>query len=833
MTEQRIGNTSRRNGTGAGEPNRGGRVNQVDELTGEVAALRERLSRLSEASLHINESLDFETVLQEVMHSARALTGARYGMMLLFDDRGWIVDYVSSGGTPEQARRFFEMPDGMTFQKYLCDFERPLRLRDFQSHTRAQGLPVFRPPFPISAVMPYLSAPIRYSGERLGVIYLADKIEEPTLESRIDLMVPEAGTDDGLAFSADDEESLVMFASQAALVISNARTYRDEQRARAYLETLVNTAPVGVLVFDAETTALTSANREAQRIVSDLLLSEGSVQELLDTATYRSADGQQIPNKALPLARALNSNEAVRAEEIIIEAPNGRSVTTVVNATPIRTDAGEMDSVIMTVQDMTPLEELERLRAEFLGIVSHELRTPLTSIKGSATTLLEAQSSLDPAEIIQYHRIINEQADYMRDLIADLIDIVRIETGTLSVNLAALDVPRLVDEARNTFLSAGGRDNIRINCAPDLPPAMADRRRIVQVINNLLSNAERNSHETSVIRVDITREGVHVAVSITDSGKGVPAERLAHLFRKFSHPEGSAQGRDLGLGLAICKGIVEAHGGRIWAESDGPGLGSRFTFTIPASEQHPIRPTARHTPVSANTRRENTGVLAVDDDPRTLKLVRDALTTAGYKPVVTGDPQQAIPLIEETNPGVVLLDLMLPGTDGIELMRDILSVYDVPIIFLSAYDQDELIARAFKMGAVDYIVKPFSPTELAARVKAALRKRAAPSDTYTSGDLTIDYPQHAVTIAGHPVDLTPTEYRLLVELSTNAGIALTHDQLLKRIWGTKRTGDARPLRTAIKNLRRKLNDQANNPKYIITMPHIGYRMPKTTTAAQT
>ena len=123
-------------------------MNQVDELRGEVTALRERLSRLSEASLRINESLDFEMVLQEVMHSARALTGTRYGMMLLYDDRGWIVDYVSSGGTPDQARQFFKMPDGMKFQKYLYNFEEPLRLRDFQSHTRAQGLPCSARRFP-------------------------------------------------------------------------------------------------------------------------------------------------------------------------------------------------------------------------------------------------------------------------------------------------------------------------------------------------------------------------------------------------------------------------------------------------------------------------------------------------------------------------------------------------------------------------------------------------------------------------------------------------------------------------------------------------------------
>ena len=809
-------------------------MRQAGELAAEVEALRERLSLLSEASLRINQSLDLETVLQDVLDSARALTGARYGMILLRDDSGWIVDVVTSGATPEQERLFWEMPDAMAFQRYLDRFDGPLRLRDFHSHTQAQGLPEFRPPFPASSVLSVLSVPIFHRGRRLGVIYVADKGEGPPLdpidqEPRADPVVPEPGTDDEEGFSADDEETLVLFAAQAALVISNARTYGDERRARASLETLVNTVPVGVLVFDAESGALTSANREVQRIVGDVLLPGGSAQKLLEAATYRSADGQEIPHGALLVERALRSGESVRAEEIIIEAPDGRSVTTLVNATPVRSDDGVVESVVATVQDMTPLQELERLRAEFLGVVGHELRAPLASIKGSATTLLEAESSLDRAEMVQYHRIINEQADYMRDLIADLIDVVRIETATLSVNPEALDVHRLLDDAKNTFLSAGGRDNIRIRLAPDLPPVMAERRRIAQVINNLLSNASRNSHETSTIRVDAIHEGVYVAVSVADNGRGVPAERLPDLFKKFSRPEGSDRGRELGLGLAICKGIVEAHGGRIWAESDGPGLGSRFTFTIPTSEQTPARPVAARSQTSGSYRstdENTTRVLAVDDDPRTLKLVRDALTKAGYEPVVTGDPQQAVSLMEEVAPSVVLLDLMLPGTDGFELMRDILAVCDVPVIILSAYGQDDLITRAFEAGAIDYMAKPFAPTELAARVKAALRKRADLPRSYAFGDLAINYTQRSVTIAGQTVDLTPTEYRLLAELAANAGVALTHDQLLQRVWGTARTADARPMRTVIKNLRRKLDDQANSPKYIITVPHIGYRMPK-------
>ena len=142
----------------------------------------------------------------------------------------------------------------------------------------------------------------------------------------------------------------------------------------------------------------------------------------------------------------------------------------------------------------------------------------------------------------------------------------------------------MVDRARNTFLSGGGRNNLDLDLAPDLPLVMADRQRIVQVLGNLLSNAARHSLESSVIRVTAVREDLHVAVTVADEGRGISAERLPHLFRKFSRTDGEGGERAIGgsgLGLAICKGIVEAQGGRIWAESDGPGRGARFTFTIP------------------------------------------------------------------------------------------------------------------------------------------------------------------------------------------------------------------------------------------------------------
>ena len=360
---------------------------------------------------------------------------------------------------------------------------------------------------------------------------------------------------------------------------------------------------------------------------------------------------------------------------------------------------------------------------------------------------------------------------------------------------------------------------------------MADRLRLVQVLGNLIANAARNSPGTSPIRVGAVADGVHVAVSVSDEGRGIPAERVPHLFRKFSRATGEEQGEDTGLGLAICRGIVEAHGGRIWAESGGPGLGATFTFTLPVVEGAgyvspvgPVRRAARFPRRTAGA--EQVRVLAVDDDPQALRYVRETLTQAGFAPVATGDPEEALRLMAEHRPRLALLDLVLPGIDGVDLMQSLLNIARVPVIFLSAYGQEQQIARAFDMGATDYVVKPFSPTELAARIRAALRRQELPepSQPFVLGDLVVDYARRVVTLAGSPVRLTAIEYRTLAELAANAGRVTTYDYLLQQVWEMDVGADLRPVRTVLTNLRRKLGDAADNPFYIHTEPRVGYRM---------
>ena len=408
-------------------------LSEASILRRENELLRERLSKLSEACLRINESLDFDTVLQVVLENACSLTDARYGLITLLDDAGRIQDLVTTGLTEEEHRRLLELPEGMQFfeyLEYLSRTEEPLRLNDFHSHIRALGLPELHPPIVFSSPLTFLAAPIRHRGEDVGAIYVGEKEQEFTLE---------------------DEETLVLFASQAALVIANARRYREERRVRADLETLINTSPMGVVVLDAKTGAVTSINREAARIVSGLHEPDRKAEELLNVLSYRRADGWKFA--PFDLVKELIAGDTVRAEEIVIEAPDGQSVTTLVNGTAIRSEEGEVESVVVTIQDMTQLEELERMRAEFLATVSHELRTPLTSIRGSATTLLDETVAMHPTEMREFYRIILDQSDRMGVLISKLLDMERIETGSLPVDPRPVKVADLVDEARNTFLN--------------------------------------------------------------------------------------------------------------------------------------------------------------------------------------------------------------------------------------------------------------------------------------------------------------------------------------------------------------------------------------------
>jgi DNA-binding response OmpR family regulator len=222
-------------------------------------------------------------------------------------------------------------------------------------------------------------------------------------------------------------------------------------------------------------------------------------------------------------------------------------------------------------------------------------------------------------------------------------------------------------------------------------------------------------------------------------------------------------------------------------------------------------------------------ILAVDDEPRVLKLLKANLESSGYKVLTAADGEEAIDLVERHLPNLVILDLMLPKMDGYAACRRIREFSSVPIIMLTARSAQVDLIHGFEVGADDYLTKPFSVTELLMRVQAVLRRSKWPEEIvsrqgFRTGPIEIDFAQHRVTVDGEPVKLTPTEYRLLAYLASNANRVILHRELLRAVWGPEYGEETEYLRVYMRYLRQKLEPEPSNPRYLLTQPGAGYML---------
>jgi two-component system KDP operon response regulator KdpE len=223
-------------------------------------------------------------------------------------------------------------------------------------------------------------------------------------------------------------------------------------------------------------------------------------------------------------------------------------------------------------------------------------------------------------------------------------------------------------------------------------------------------------------------------------------------------------------------------------------------------------------------------VVAVDDEPGILKLIRMELTDKGYRVVTASNGEDALQIIEHQRPDVVILDLVMPDMSGYEVMRRIRERSSTPVILLTARDRDEDKVRGLDLGADDYLPKPFNPEELSARVKAVLRRSAMAGNAQSVlriDDIEIDLPARVLRKDGHPVDLTRTEWMLLQHLAANAGKVIFNKELLTKVWGPEYTNDLQYLRVWISRLRSKVEADPGNPKIIKTLQGIGYLLDPT------
>ena len=795
---------------------------EAEALRSEVDDLRDMLARLSEASINICENLDAETALQEVVNSVAKLTGARYGTLVTLDPSGGICECYTSGVSEEQRELMTQAQQAPGLLGYLNKAKGPVRLKDVEFHPDSVHLPQSQPP-----LNSFLGIPIRRPGEHVGYLYLTAKEE-------------------GQEFTQEDENMAAMFAAQAASIIFSSRRYEEAHRGKAELEALMDISPVGVSVFDTRIGQVTFLNQEARRVLGRLGVTDVDAENLYESLRFTRTDGREIPFAELPGTRALQTGEIVRAEEIVIHLPNGNRFTTLINCAPLFSGSGEMVSLLSVLQDMTPVEDLEQQRNEFLGMVSEELWTPLTTIKGSAAILrglLEPMNSMESSQLL---RIIDQQTDLMRSQVNSLTELTQIETGSLSVVSEPTDVAGLLEGTCKEYLGDHASVDIKLQIPKGLPTVMADRHRISQVLHNLLRQAGKHTTESSPVQVAASVIDIYVAVSISVEGSysapvSAPSpfnETDVHqLFEKISRDQNNltdllTQGE--GLAFAFCRGVVEAHGGRIRMEVDEQEGSLTLTFTLPSveNEERILIPdfdrVAGELPAAPA---EGAQILVSIEDARMVSSVRRVLTSAGYGMVRASRLDEVEELASSEGTKLILLDIAGREEECFHALRRSRNLLNLPAIVLCDRDDEEYVVRAFDMGADGYMVKPFSSSELIARIKATLRRtnsggEAASSKTFQSGDLLINFDERAVIVSGQPVQLTATEYKLLAELANGAGRVLTQDMVLERVWGPEYSGESQLLRSYVKSLRQKLGDNARDPSYIFTEHGIGYRMVK-------
>jgi two-component system KDP operon response regulator KdpE len=229
---------------------------------------------------------------------------------------------------------------------------------------------------------------------------------------------------------------------------------------------------------------------------------------------------------------------------------------------------------------------------------------------------------------------------------------------------------------------------------------------------------------------------------------------------------------------------------------------------------------------------DRTRILIIEGDMHLLRFLRRALEHAGNETMVTNDADEAVRLAEIEEPDLILLDLQLVGLGSLDLYLELSRLSGAPLIVLTSRKDEAEAVRALKLGADDFIVKPFSLEELTARVETALRRAtlrgAQPQSRQAFGELVIDPWNRLVTVAGSRVSLTATEYRLLAELANAPGRLLTHDELLERVWGAGYAGQYELVRSFVRSLRRKLGDDARHPRFVLAERGAGYRMAQTT-----
>ena len=509
---------------------------------------REYLLQISRA---MTSRLDLPSLLRQILTSVAEIVGAEAGLIALRRGQTDTLAIHASYGIPVALLpRFTPLLTGFPVraEEYgMPDLQARLNLV-----VRAIRLPLHQ----------VIALPLTFEERLLGLIYLF-----------------RGGS---IAFSGNDESVLSSFADQAAIAVRNAQLYQQVSAEKQQLDAIIEHSADGVMIVDTELRVLVF-NRALSQMTgwpADQAIGKPCYQVLaLDAVSGRDLCSVE------PGAVTFEGGEPWVAEGELCR-PAGSRIAVRVTYSPLYDEERRLSRVLANVVDITRFREAEEMKSTFVSVVSHELKTPVSLIKGYANTLAREDADWDKATVREGLQVISEESDRLNHLINNLLDASRIQAGAFSLERGDVSIPRLAGKVVENFRLQTAAHRFILDFAQDFPVISGDEERLRQVFDNLVGNAIKYAPEGGEIRIGGWSDGAQVTVYVADQGIGIPAEEQDQLFQRFYRVDSSLRRKTqgAGLGLYLCRSIVEAHGGRIWLRSE-PGKGTTVFFALPTGEE--------------------------------------------------------------------------------------------------------------------------------------------------------------------------------------------------------------------------------------------------------
>lgn len=508
---------------------------------------------LLQISQALTAQLDLDTVLQMVLQAAAGLLAGQAGLIALRQQGGGFA-IRAVYGLPEALKGYFsalllDIPERADRTNFLI----PGLARKLRQVAQETALPLRQ----------VVALPMSSGRDLVGVLYIF----------RIH----------GSGFTAEERRILNSFADQAAIAVHNAQLYQRLTHQKRRLDAILEYSADGVMVLDP-----------AQRIV----IFNRALGDLTRWPAHEAVGRHHDEivrwhrlETDLDLPRAVAGGWPLTADggprrplyvEGDLQQRSGGMVSVGITYAPLLDREGRLVNVIASVRDISRFREADRLKNTFVSVVSHELKTPVTIIQGYAETLTRPDAEWDPGMVRQGLQAVREEAEKLSGLIDDLLDVSRLQAGAIPLRMEEVDLEQLAHEVVRRFELQSDRHSLSARFVPDFPQVFGDPRRLEQVLSNLVSNAIKYSPEGGRVRIRGSVRPDETVVSVEDEGVGIPATEQGHVFDVFYRVDSplTRETYGAGLGLSLVRAIVEAHGGRVWVESE-PGKGSAFSFTLP------------------------------------------------------------------------------------------------------------------------------------------------------------------------------------------------------------------------------------------------------------